>query len=255
MFSAGAPVQWLSMLTRTPSPLQYSSCCSSCCLCSCRTHSFPDQHLIHSPTLQRGCFIHLHTTHILLSYSASHPGILGHLNDFFNFFFWRGGGKKRERNINVWLLLVPPQLGPGPQPGRVPWPGIEPATLGFTDLRSIHWATPARAKWFFKNVHTLKFTLWEMEMSWFPRYSILQNSFTALRRKSPMLHLFNSTPPHPWQSVCFYFLCKFAFSRMSYNWNHTVRGFLNWLLSFSNTPTCVISRLDDFLLLLNNSPL
>ena len=121
MFSAGAPVQWLSMLTRTPSPLQYSSCCSSCCLCSCRTHSFPDQHLIHSPTLQRGCFIHLHTTHILLSYSASHPGILGHLNDFFNFFFFgEGEGRRGKETSMCGCFSCPPNWDLAHNPGVCP---------------------------------------------------------------------------------------------------------------------------------------
>ena len=31
--------------------------------------------------------------------------------------------KERERNINVWLLLVCPHWGPGPQPNHVPPPG------------------------------------------------------------------------------------------------------------------------------------
>ena len=63
-------------------------------------------------------------------------------------YFWREGegGKKRERNITVWLPLTPPHWGPGPQPRRVPWPGIKLATLWFTGRCSIHWATPARAE-------------------------------------------------------------------------------------------------------------
>ena len=35
---------------------------------------------------------------------------------------------------------------PGPQPRPVPWLGIKPATLWFPGLRSVHWATPARAE-------------------------------------------------------------------------------------------------------------
>ena len=38
-----------------------------------------------------------------------------------------------------------PYRGPGPQPRHVPWLGIEPTTLWFAGLDSIHWATPARA--------------------------------------------------------------------------------------------------------------
>ena len=56
-----------------------------------------------------------------------------------------GRGKERERNVNVWLPVVCPNWGPGPQPRHVPWLGIEPVTLWFTGWCSIHWATPARA--------------------------------------------------------------------------------------------------------------
>ena len=42
-------------------------------------------------------------------------------------------------------LLCASYWGPGLQPRDVPWLGIEPATLWFTSLCSIHWATPARA--------------------------------------------------------------------------------------------------------------
>ena len=57
------------------------------------------------------------------------------------------GGKKRERNINVWLpLTCPPYWGPGPQPRHVPWLGIKSETLWFAGQHSIHWATPPRAE-------------------------------------------------------------------------------------------------------------
>ena len=52
-------------------------------------------------------------------------------------------GKERERNISVWLPLTHPYWGPGPQPRHVPWLGIEPTTLWFAGLPSIHRATPA----------------------------------------------------------------------------------------------------------------
>ena len=39
--------------------------------------------------------------------------------------------------------------GPGPQPRHEPWLGIEPATLWVAGRHSIHWATPARAIFFF----------------------------------------------------------------------------------------------------------
>ena len=35
--------------------------------------------------------------------------------------------------------------GPGPQPGHVPWLGMEPVTLWFAGLHSIHSTIPARA--------------------------------------------------------------------------------------------------------------
>ena len=44
----------------------------------------------------------------------------------------------------MWLPPTFPQ--PGPQPRHVPWLGIEPANLWFAGPRSIHWATPARAR-------------------------------------------------------------------------------------------------------------
>ena len=62
-------------------------------------------------------------------------------------YFYRGGGreKERERNISVWLPLMYPHWGPGLKSRHVPWLGIEPVTLWFTVQCSMHWATPARA--------------------------------------------------------------------------------------------------------------
>ena len=55
-------------------------------------------------------------------------------------------------------------------------------------------------------------------------YSIVQNSFTALKIIcAPPIH--PSFPPNFWQPQnhrSFYCLHSFAFSRMSYSWNHTV---------------------------------
>ena len=46
---------------------------------------------------------------------------------------------------------------------------------------------------------------------------------------------FSSPSPYPCQSlISFYLLHNFAFSRMSYIWNHTIRSLLNWLFSFNN---------------------
>ena len=43
-------------------------------------------------------------------------------------------------------LLCAPYRGPGPQPRHVPRLEIEPVTLWFTHLHSIHWAPPTGAK-------------------------------------------------------------------------------------------------------------
>ena len=64
--------------------------------------------------------------------------------DFIYLFLERGEG--RERNINVWLLLMHLALETWPtKPRHVPWLGIKPATLWFSGWHSIHWATLARA--------------------------------------------------------------------------------------------------------------
>ena len=67
---------------------------------------------------------------------------------FYLFIFREGkGGRKRGRETPVCgCLSRAPYWGPGLKPRHVPWLGIEPATLWFTGRRSIHWATPARAK-------------------------------------------------------------------------------------------------------------
>ena len=57
------------------------------------------------------------------------------------------GGRKRERQTSMCgCLSCAPIWGPGQQPRHVPWLGIEPVILWFTDHHSIHWATPARAE-------------------------------------------------------------------------------------------------------------
>ena len=65
------------------------------------------------------------------------------------------GGRKKgretltcERNID-WMPLVCPKGVPGPQPRLVPWLGIEPVTFLFIGQHAIHWATPARALFYF----------------------------------------------------------------------------------------------------------
>ena len=58
-----------------------------------------------------------------------------------------GKGRKgeRERNINVWLLLMCSLLGTGLQPRHVLRLGIQQVTLWFSGPHSFHWAIPARA--------------------------------------------------------------------------------------------------------------
>ena len=56
------------------------------------------------------------------------------------------GGRKRGRETSVCgCLSRVPYGGPGPQPRRVSWPGIQPATLWLAGQCSVHWATPAGA--------------------------------------------------------------------------------------------------------------
>ena len=82
-------------------------------------------------------------------YHKDHPQVRVDNNTYLSFFFtWlifffkghiylfleRGEGreKERERNTSVWLSLMWPPLGPGPQPSHMPWLGIELVTLWFT---------------------------------------------------------------------------------------------------------------------------
>ena len=57
------------------------------------------------------------------------------------------GGRKRGRETSICgCLSHAPYWVPGLQPRYVPWLGIEPATIWFSGLRSIHWTTAARAR-------------------------------------------------------------------------------------------------------------
>ena len=58
-----------------------------------------------------------------------------------------------------------PYWGPGLQPRRVPWLGIEPATLWFTGTCSIHWATPAGQCWFLISSHCKEHSLYDFNLS------------------------------------------------------------------------------------------
>ena len=68
-------------------------------------------------------------------------------------FVFRERGRKGEREeekhpctreTSISCLLYTPTGGPGLQPRRVPWPGIEPATFQFVRRRPTYWTTPVR---------------------------------------------------------------------------------------------------------------
>ena len=65
------------------------------------------------------------------------------------FFFNLERGERRkkegEKHQCVRKTSIMPQLGTGPQPRHVLWPGIELATFCFIGWHSTNWATPARA--------------------------------------------------------------------------------------------------------------
>ena len=66
--------------------------------------------------------------------------------DFMYLFLEGKGERKRRRETSMsGCLSCTPSWGPGLQLRHVPWLGIEPVTLWFTGLYSIHWVTPARA--------------------------------------------------------------------------------------------------------------
>ena len=69
---------------------------------------------------------------------------------FINFQRERKGRRKRGRETSVCgCLLCAPNLGPGLQPRRVPWLGIEPASLWIAVQLWIHWDTSAWATYIF----------------------------------------------------------------------------------------------------------
>ena len=63
--------------------------------------------------------------------------------------------KERERNINMWLPLALPLLRNWPAIQACALLGIEPVTLWFTGRHSIHWATPAKARWYLKRLDVI----------------------------------------------------------------------------------------------------
>ena len=79
---------------------------------------------------------------------------------WFYLFISRGEGRKRERerNNNVYLPLMQPHCGPGPQLRHVSWLGIELVTFWFTGWHSMQWATPAKVQERFKSWRHVDFS-------------------------------------------------------------------------------------------------
>ena len=61
----------------------------------------------------------------------------------------KGGRKKGRETSMCGCFSHAPHWRPGLQPRHVSRLGIEPATLWFAGRHSVHWATPARAKFSF----------------------------------------------------------------------------------------------------------
>ena len=69
---------------------------------------------------------------------------------YLSFFRERGkGGKKRGRETLMWKRTIHLSLE-CPQPGHVPWLGIDLVTFRFAGWCSTHWATPVRTLHFLK---------------------------------------------------------------------------------------------------------
>ena len=107
---------------------------------------------------------HLLTTNIIYFFILSFPTGKMYVSqglDFFKRYFIylfleREEGRKKGKQISVWLdtliccLSNAPNWGPGPQPRHVPRLGAEPVMFRFTGQYPIHWATPARSgDWIF----------------------------------------------------------------------------------------------------------
>ena len=94
---------------------------------------------------------------------------LSFFKDFIYLFLEREEGREneRERNIHVrekyWLVAFCryPSWGPNPQPGHMPWLGIEPVTVHFAGRHPTNAATPARATAALKNGHCFLVVHWK----------------------------------------------------------------------------------------------
>ena len=71
---------------------------------------------------------------------------LYNISTFFKRFFIHLFFREKKRGIKKGKHLVS-HWGPTLQLRHVSWVGIEPVTLWFAGLHSIHWATPARAQY------------------------------------------------------------------------------------------------------------
>lgn len=68
-------------------------------------------------------------------------------------------------------------------------------------------------------------------------YSIVTEQFHCLKNPSCSTYcLLPPSLPNLWQPLIFFH--SFAFSRVSYGWNHTVRCLSDWLLSLGNMHFC-----------------
>ena len=88
--------------------------------------------------------------------STKHRRKLFFKKDFTYLFLEREGGREKERETSMCdCVSRTPYWGPGPRSKHVPWLEIEPGTIWFTGWRSIHWAIPVRAKFFFNVVNVV----------------------------------------------------------------------------------------------------
>ena len=149
------------------------------------------------------------------------------LNMFFLkiLFIFRETGKEGERegkrhqcvrDTLTGCLSHTPNWGPYPQPSHVLWLGNELATVRFTGWRSIHWATPARAVfyWFLK-LHT-KFIVFAVKLVSPPNFPnspkgiIISHYHISTSNSSLMPYI--SNPMYP---TSHYILFSFPLKRFS----------------------------------------
>ena len=103
------------------------------------------------------------------------------------------------------LPLTCPQLGAWlAQPRHVSWLGIEPATLWFANLSSIHWATPARPLFF---VFCFLFSVQRYFLQFFSLCFTIPHFFPfPFLNCSPVFRMVNSyssrTQPHTTSGKC-----------------------------------------------------